>query len=48
MNARMMVIPTFALLLAADTPEAATLILIGTGLAFIARYRRFGSLPPTA
>jgi len=31
-----------------DTPEAATLILIGTGLGVIARYRRYSGLPSTA
>jgi len=32
----------------ADAPEAATLILMGTGLAFIARYRRYASHRPAA
>jgi len=31
-----------------ETPEVATLILIGTGLGVIARYRRYSSLPAAA
>lgn len=33
---------------ASDTPEAATLILIGSGLGLIARYRRYACFPTTA